>query len=83
MEISQTLIIGSWINAKAQGFVGVSASVEGSFKGLVWDVWGLGFGGFRNFGVHNFWRPYDKDPTIYGTILGSPIFGNSHMGSMG
>ena len=54
MEISQTLIIGSWINAKAQGFVGVSASVEGSFKGLVWDVWGLGFGGFRNFGVPYF-----------------------------
>ena len=23
--------------------------------------------------------PYNKDPTIYGTILGSPIFGNSHI----
>ena len=26
-----------------------------------------------------FWDPY-KDPTISGTILGSPIFGNSHIG---
>ena len=26
-----------------------------------------------------FWGPYDKDPTIQGTILGSPIFGNSHI----
>ena len=25
-----------------------------------------------------FWGPYNKDPTISGTILGSPIFGNSH-----
>ena len=23
--------------------------------------------------------PYYKDPTILGTILGSPIFGNSHI----
>ena len=23
--------------------------------------------------------PYNKDPTIEGTILGSPIFGNSHI----
>ena len=27
-----------------------------------------------------FWGPYNKDPTISGTILGSPIFGNSHIG---
>ncbi|CAE7812270.1 unnamed protein product [Symbiodinium sp. CCMP2592] len=26
-----------------------------------------------------FWGPYNKDPTIQGTILGSPIFGNSHL----
>ena len=26
-----------------------------------------------------FWGPYNKDPTIQGTILGSPIFGNSHV----
>ena len=26
-----------------------------------------------------FGGPYNKDPTIYGTILGSPIFGNSHI----
>ena len=26
-----------------------------------------------------FWGPYDKDPTIKGTILGSPIFGNPHI----
>ena len=24
------------------------------------------------------WGPYNKDPTIGGTIFGSPIFGNSH-----
>ena len=27
-----------------------------------------------------FWSPYNKDPTIWGTILGSPTFGNLHMG---
>ena len=26
-----------------------------------------------------FWVPYIKDPTIWGTIFGSPIFGNSHV----
>ena len=26
-----------------------------------------------------FWGPYNKNPTIYGTILRSPIFGNSHI----
>ena len=26
-----------------------------------------------------FWGPYNKVPTIWGTILGSPIFGNPHM----
>ena len=25
------------------------------------------------------WGPYNKDPTIWGTILGPPIFGNSHI----
>ena len=25
-----------------------------------------------------FGRSYDKDPTISSTVLGSPIFGNSH-----
>ena len=25
------------------------------------------------------WGPYNKDPTIVGTISGSPIFGNSHI----
>ena len=28
------------------------------------------------------WGPYNKDPTIWDTILGSPIFGNSHIGPM-
>ena len=26
-----------------------------------------------------FWGPYNKDPTIQGTILGSPFFGNPHI----
>ena len=29
--------------------------------------------GYLNLG------PYDKDPTIYGAILGSPTFGNPHI----
>ena len=28
-----------------------------------------------------FWGPYNKDPTIWGTILGSPVFGKSHLQS--
>ena len=27
-----------------------------------------------------FWGPYHKDPTIQGTVLGSPNFGNSQLG---
>ena len=27
----------------------------------------------------SFWGPYKKDPTIWGIILGSPVFGNSLM----
>ena len=26
-----------------------------------------------------FWGPYNQDPTIWGTIFGSPIFGNSQL----
>ena len=26
-----------------------------------------------------FWGPYNRDPTIYRTIFGSPIFGNSQV----
>ena len=26
-----------------------------------------------------FWDPYNKDPTTKGTLLGSPMFGNSHI----
>ena len=28
-----------------------------------------------------FWGPQIKDPTIWGTILGSPIFGNPQIGN--
>ena len=34
---------------------------------------------FRELRGTLFWGPYNKDPTFQGTILGSPIFGNSHM----
>ena len=30
-----------------------------------------------------FWGPYNKDPTIKGTIFGSPIFGNSQVSATG
>ena len=45
-------------------------------------IWGLS-GGVTDVGVSknratSFWGPYHRDPTIWGTILGSPIFGNSH-----
>ena len=34
------------------------------------------FGSFRKEGVPLLWGPYNKDPTSWGTILGSPIFGS-------
>ena len=34
----------------------------------------LGSGGFQKIGGTLFWGPYDKDPTILGTILGVPYF---------
>ena len=36
-------------------------------------------GTFRKFGYLVLGGPYNQDPTIKGTILGSPIFGNRHM----
>ena len=39
-------------------------------------------GGFPQIRGTLFWGPYNKDP-IWGVILGSPIFGNSQMGSLG
>ena len=33
----------------------------------------------ENLGGALFWGPYNKDPTISGTVFGSPIFGNSHI----
>ena len=41
------------------------------------------YGTFRKEGGALVWCPYDKDPTIWGTILRFPIFGNPHMGSLG
>ena len=35
---------------------------------------GADYGTFRTL----FWGPYSKDDTVYGTIFGSPIFGNPH-----
>ena len=37
-------------------------------------------GSFRKIRGTLIWGPYNKDPTIKGTILGSPIFGNPHKG---
>ena len=34
---------------------------------------------FPKKGVPYLGGPYNKDPTIEGTIFGSPIFGNSHI----
>ena len=36
-------------------------------------------GSFRKLGGTLFGGSYNKDPTIYGTIFGSPIFGNSQI----
>ena len=45
--------------------------------GLVYDL-GLS----ENWGYLVWGGPYNKDPTIQGTILGSPIFGNPHLSMM-
>ena len=63
------------------GLEGLQLTVWGlgsTFSGL-----GLGFGiwGFPTIRGTLFWGPYNKDPTISGIRLGSPIFGNSHMDS--
>ena len=36
-------------------------------------------GTFRKLGCLFLGGPYNKDPTIWGTMLGSPIFGNPHL----
>ena len=37
-------------------------------------------GSFRKLGGTLSWGVFTKDPTIWGTTLGSPIFGNPHKG---
>ena len=51
-------------------------SAGGELAGLggskaIWD--------FPKIRATLFWGPYNKDPTMKGTILGSPIFGNPHL----
>ena len=43
------------------------------------DADDTGYGSFRKSGVPYFGVLYNKDPTIWGTILGSPVFGNPHI----
>ena len=45
-----------------------------SRAGGIWDFPKRGGGGTL------FWGPYNKDPTIWGTILGPPIFGKPRIG---
>ena len=56
--------------------------LEGFLKGIYkGSIKGLGFRVVRvseNWGVPYFGVYYNKDPTIYRTILGPPVFGNSH-----
>ena len=48
------------------------ASLLGLLQNLIWE--------FPKIGGTLVWGPYNKDPTIWGTILGPPIFGKSHIG---
>ena len=49
--------------------------MQGSFQG----PGRVALRGDHDMGGALFWGPYNKDPTSKGTILGSPIFGNSHI----
>ena len=52
-----------------------SCAVElGSVSGSGFHWLQTSCGSFRNYG-YLIWRPYNKDPTIWGAILRSPIFG--------
>ena len=55
---------------------GVGQDIVGRIESLIYSIarWE-----FPNIGGTLFWCPYDKGPTIQGTMLGSPIFGNSQM----
>ena len=48
--------------------VQIGQAVNGYHFNSTWD--------FPKIRATLFWGPYNKDPTIKGTILGSPIFGN-------
>ena len=54
--------------------LGCCESVGLLLSGLVFQNLGVSENGGTLFG-----GPNNKDPTIWGTILGSPIFGNSHL----
>ena len=43
------------------------------------EVQSLDMGVSEKGGRTLFWGPYNKNLTIWGTIFGSPIFGNSHL----
>ena len=51
--------------------IGTAGNVE--FRPSIWE--------FPKIRGTFCWGPYNKDPTIWGTIFGSPIFGNSYLAS--
>ena len=54
-------------------------SIRVPFKGSYMGSIGFRVWEFPKIRGTLFWGPYNKDPTIEGTILGPPIFGNSHI----
>ena len=63
--------------------VGNGGTDYGDYRGLGFGVYGLWrlIWEFPIFRGPLFCGPDNKDPTIWGTILGSPIFGNPHIGA--
>ena len=70
-----TLKINPKPNPKPRGRV-PSRKIDGwAEQQLIWE--------FPKIRGTLFWGPYNKDPIFQGTILGSQIFGNSHLRVLG
>ena len=68
----------------AWGVCRVSGCFVARFGGVGGDGYSQAIYGFELPTVHHMgalrWGPYNEDPTIRVPYLGSPIFGNSHIG---
>ena len=70
----------SWANFTDQAVPGLGLGFCFGFSGFGFVYFGFGMWEFPRIRGTLFGGPYNTDPTISGTTLGPPLFGNPHVG---